>query len=140
MADLRQLRTMNIDKVRKLLRASAIRMKDTGVQGISKYARYDAAYDAAFLCALAYLEANKLEMEGKGHHREALTYLVTSLKLKGDCAELIAPMVQARNSNRYDGDLITDERLVLLACEWATRIRAEAESWFKTHLPQALKD
>ena len=140
MADLRPVRTMNIDKIRKLLKASAVRMGDATCASISGYARFDAAYDGAFCCALALLEANKLEMTGAGHHREALNYLVGQLKLRGAIADYVGPMVQARNGNRYDGDMTADERVVKLAIDWATRVRAEAETWFQAKLPLALKN
>lgn len=141
MATLRPVRALSIEKIRNLWRNANIALKDANgpPEHISAGRRFDAAYDCAMNCALLLLECNKLELEGQGHHREAMSFLVKTLGLKGKTADAAPAMTQARNATRYDATPLTDEAVVASAIAWADRILAETENWLTQHQPQALK-
>ena len=142
MAELRPIRAMQLEKVRNLLVAAVTALHDANAppQYCSAHRRREAAYDAGFSCALALLEANKLEVSSDfGHHALALNFLHDTLKLKGAVAELTPVLIKARNARKYDGSNLCDEAAVARAISWAERILTESEAWFKAHLPQALK-
>jgi hypothetical protein len=46
--------------------------------------RLELAYDVLFYCVMAMLEASKLELDSdRGHHRDAMQHLITTLRLRG---------------------------------------------------------
>jgi len=139
MADLRPLRTFSIEKIRNLLIHSINDLNDARVTSISLARRFDAAYDAGFCCALALLEASKLECTGPGHHRDALEFLVKVLGVKGKIREIATSIWRMRNANRYDAVRTISPEMVEQAIEWAAYVQIETEAWFRKNLPQALK-
>jgi hypothetical protein len=133
-------RSMSIDKVRNHLMISGVDLKDARSTTISVARRFDAAYDAAFRCSLALLEANQLESKGEGHHRETLEHMVTTLGLeKSGVAERVGPFSRARNQIRYDAMIVVNETMLTQAISWAERIQTETINWFENKMPQALK-
>lgn len=141
MAALRPIRAFSIEKVRNLWRNAEIALKDARgpPEHLSAGRRFDAAYDCGMNCALLLLECNKLELEGQGHHREAMSFLVKTPGLKGKTADAAPAMTQARNATRYDAIPLTNEAVVASAIEWADRILAETENWLTKNQPLALK-
>lgn len=137
----RQMRTFSVGKVRNLLNAAGIALKDARApaQYVSASRRFDAAYDAVLCCALAICEATKQEVYGDGHHREVMQLLVGTLKLKGQNTEGIGAMIGIRNRTRYDGAPVGSETVVQEAIAVATRVIAETEGWMQTNCPLALK-
>ena len=121
--------------------ASRVALQDAKApaQYCSAQRRLDAAYDAGLSCALALLEANKLEAEGEGHHREAMDYMVNTLRLKGNTAAAIPVLTRARHDGRYDGRSNVNEQVVAEGIKWAQRVLAETEQWFSVHNALALK-
>ena len=99
MAELTPLRNFSIEKVRNHLKDSATDLADARVTAISLKRRFDAAYDAAFNCALALLEANKQEVKpAPGHHRVTFDFLISTLKLRGETAEFVPLVIRTRNA------------------------------------------
>lgn len=141
MADLRPVRALSIEKVRNLWRNAQVALNDARApaQYVSAPRRFDAAYDCGLACALLVLECKKLEISGLGHHKAALEYLVKELGLKGQVAQAVPVMVQARNASRYDAAPIITEAIVAEAVSWAERLRDETEGWLQVHQPLALK-
>jgi uncharacterized protein (UPF0332 family) len=142
MADLRQTRTMQLGKIRNLIASAGINLKDARApaQVISAPRRNDAAYDAAFCCALALLEANKMEVTSDlGHHRLVLEYFVDTLSIKGSVRDAIPAVIRNRNAYRYDGALNIDETTVVRTIQWAELVMQHTAGWFEKNLPQALK-
>lgn len=141
MADLRPVRAMQIDKVRNLWRNSSVALGDAKAppQYVSASRRFDAAYDCGLACALLVLECKKVEITGPGHHKAALEFLMKELALKGQAAQSVPVMVQARNAFRYDAAPFVTEAFVAEALNWAERLRAETEGWLRKHQPLALK-
>lgn len=132
-------RSLSIEKIRNQLRRSAADLADARATNITAERRFDAAYDAGFRCALALLEANRLQSSGQGHHRETLEFMAKTLGLKGSVAEQIGALSRARNANRYDAAIVITEERVAIAITWAERVQAETVAWFEKHMPQALK-
>lgn len=141
MATLRPIRAFSIEKVRNLWKNAGLALKDANAPPlhVSAGRRFDAAYDCGMNCALLLLECNKLEIDGPGHHKEALAFLVKTLSLRGKVADSAPVMAQARNANRYDAIPLTNEGVVANAIEWAKRILAETEGWLIKNQPLALK-
>ena len=141
MADLRTTRTFSIQKVKNLWRNAHTALKDARapVEFVSVGRRFEAAYDCGLSCALLLLECNKLELQGQGHHSEAMVFMVKTLKLKGQVADAASGMLKARNTIRYDAEPIINEAAVASALEWAERITAETEGWLQQNQPLALK-
>ena len=141
MVDIRQLRAFSIGKVRNLWRNAAVALQDAKApaQYVSVGRRFDAAYDAGMSCALLIAECEKVEIAGPGHHAEALKRMAATLGLKGQTANAIPAMIQARNASRYDAEPIANEAVVQAAIAWAERIIAETEGWLQQHQPNALK-
>jgi hypothetical protein len=138
-AKLIPLRTISIEKIRNLLRSYDRNIQDAQLTALSIPRRFEAAYDAGFCCAMALLEANKLETEGPSHHRETLDFMVSTLSLKGNTADLIPLLVRTRNSSRYDAAPLVTENMVVATLEWSARVQTETHTWFQKHNPQALK-
>lgn len=141
MADMKPIRLMQIDKVRNLWRNAAVCLSDARApaQYVSAPRRFDAAYDCGLSCALLVLECRKMEISGHGHHKAALEFLAKELALKGQAAQAVPAMVQARNASRYDAAPFVTEAIVAEAIGWAERIRDETEGWLQKHQPLALK-
>lgn len=141
MATLRPVRTFSIEKVRNLWHNAELALKDATAPPahVSAGRRFDAAYDCGMNCALLLLECNKLELEGQGHHQEAMAYMVKTLNLRGKVADAAPVMAKARNANRYDAIPLSNEGVVKSAIEWADRILAETEGWLTKNQPLALK-
>lgn len=141
MAEIRQLRTFSIGKARNLWRTAQVAMRDARApaQYISAGRRFDAAYDAGLSCALLLAECEKVDITGAGHHVETPKRMSHTLALKGQTAEVIPAMIQARNAARYDAEPVANEAVVEAAIEWADRILAETEGWLQQHQPNALK-
>jgi hypothetical protein len=88
-------RSFSIEKVRNLLKGSELDLWDSQIPTVSVGRRFDAAYDSGFRCALAVLEASRLESKGVGHHRESLDFMATTLGVaKTSVGELIPVLVQ----------------------------------------------
>lgn len=141
MAELRPIRAFSIGKVRNLFRNAGIALQDAKApkEYVSATRRFDAAYDCGLSCALLLLEANKQELVGQGHHKDAMLYLTKTLGLRGQVCENATAMVRIRNLIQYDAEPVVDEATVATAVSWAERIFAETEGWLTTHLPNALK-
>lgn len=141
MADTRQLRAFSIEKARNLWRNAQVAIRDARApaQYVSAGRRFDAAYDAGMSCALLLAECEKVEIQGAGHHVEALKRMTQTLRLKGQTAAAIPAMIHARNAARYDAEPITNEAVVQAAIDWADRIIAETEGWLQQNQPNALK-
>lgn len=140
MAELRQSRSYSIEKVRNFLKAAKVALKDAHAPAeyYSVRGRFDAAYDSGYHFALALLESNRKEIDRQGHHRVVLQYMVELLKLRGNVADVILPLVKLRNEHRYDrSDTITEDMLES-AIDWAEQIQVETEQWFTENNPQAL--
>lgn len=132
---------MSIEKVRNLVANARIALKDANAPKdlVSVQRRFDAAYDCGHACALAVLECSKLEIEGKGHHREAFDFFFKTTGVKGKTAADAAGMVGARNAIRYDAAPMVNEAFVSQGIAWAERMLAELEGWLGVHHPNALK-
>jgi hypothetical protein len=141
MADLRPTRTFSIQKVKNLWRNAHTALKDARAPAefVSMSRRFEAAYDCGLSCALLLLESSKLELQGQGHHVEAMAFMIKTLGLKGQVADAAGVMVKARNTIRYDAEPIINEAAVASAVEWAERIIAETEGWLQQNQPLALK-
>jgi hypothetical protein len=132
---------MSIEKVRNLIANARIASKDANAppEHVSAQRRFDAAYDCGHACSLAVLECMKLELEGKGHHREAFDFFFKTTGVKGKTASDTPGMVGARNAIRNDAASMVDEAFVTHGMAWAQRILAETENWLERHQPSALK-
>jgi hypothetical protein len=141
MVTVRQLRTFSIGKARNLWIGAAVALKDAKApaQYVSAGRRFDAAYDAGMSCALLIAECEKVEISGQGHHAESLKQMADFLGLKGQTADAIPAMIQARNASRYDATPIANEAVLADAIKWAERIIAETEGWLQKNHPNVLK-
>ena len=132
---------MSIEKVRNLLANARTALHDARAPSeyVSARRRSDAAYDCGHACSLAVLECKKVEIDGKGHHREAFDFFFQTTGLKGRTAADTPGMVAARNSLRYDAISMVDEVFVARGIEWAERVLAETENWLQANQPLGLK-
>lgn len=97
--------------------------------------RLELAYDVLFYCALAMLDASKLELDSdRGHQRDAMEFLINTLRLRGKNEEGVMWLYAAR-ATRYDGAMLGTPEEAERAAVLAERILAEADGWFDKNHP-----
>lgn len=140
MSELRQSGSYSIEKIRNLLKAAKVALKDAHAPAeyYSVRGQFNAANDAVYHFALALLESNHKEIDRQGHHQVVLQYIIELLKLRGNLADVVLPLAKLRNDIRYDGSSTITEDMLESAIVWAEQTHVDTERWFTENNLQAL--
>lgn len=81
------------------------------------------------------LEASKLQLDSdRGHHRDAMQHLITTLGLRGKNEEGVM-LLYALRGTRYDAAQIGTAEQAEEAATLAERVLAEVDGWFEKNHP-----
>lgn len=96
---MRQKRSLNAAAVRNFRKRAQTRLLVARLAANPADVRLEMAYDVLFFSAMAMLEASKLELDSeRGHHKEAMQFLISTLRLRGHNESGVMALYAARST------------------------------------------